>query len=165
MGPEGARFFNQAYRDFVGVNDDSELIGFEWTRYLHPDDRDDYLAHYLRSVERRVPFEADCRFRRVDGQYRWMKTLATPRFADRNAFVGYAGCTIDIHDRKLAETQSALLAAVVNSSQDAIYSFTLDEKILSWNMPPKLYSAGPKRKCSANRAAYSCRRSLVTNTK
>ena len=133
MGPEGARFFNQAYRDFVGVNDDSELIGFEWTRYLHPDDRDEYLAHYLRSVERRVPFEADCRFRRIDGQYRWMKTLATPRFADRNAFVGYAGCTIDIHDRKLAETQSALLAAVVNSSQDAIYSFTLDEKILSWN--------------------------------
>ncbi len=133
MGPEGARFFNQAYRDFVGVNDDSELIGFEWTRYLHPDDRDEYLAHYLRSVERRMPFEADCRFRRVDGQFRWMKTLATPRFADRNAFVGYAGCTIDIHDRKLAETQSALLAAVVNSSQDAIYSFTLDEKVLSWN--------------------------------
>ena len=133
MGPDGAQFCNQAYREFAGVADDAELVGSGWTNYLHPTDRDDYVAAFQRATERWEPFEADMRMRRADGQYRWMKSLAMPRFTGGNMFVGYAGCTIDIHDSKLAEAQLALLAAVVNSSQDAIYSFTLDTKIVSWN--------------------------------
>ena len=132
-GPQKTQFCNQAYRDFVGVADDSELVGSGWSKYLHPDDREGYIAAYLAALNQREQFEADFRMRRVDGQYRWMKSLAKPRFTDTGTFLGYAGCTIDIHDRKIAEAQLALLAAVVNSSQDAIYSFTLDARILSWN--------------------------------
>ena len=84
-------------------------------------------------MENREPFEADFRMRRADGEYRWMKSRAMPRVTDEAHALTYAGCTIDIHDAKLAEAQLALLAAVVNSSQDAIYSFTLDTKIVSWN--------------------------------
>jgi PAS domain S-box-containing protein len=132
-GPQHTQFSNQAYRDFVGVADDSELVGSGWLGYLHPDDREGYVAAYLTALNQREQFEADFRMRRADGQYRWMKSLAKPRFTDSRTFLGYAGCTIDIHDRKIAEAQLALLAAVVNSSQDAIYSFTLDARILSWN--------------------------------
>jgi PAS domain S-box-containing protein len=132
-GPEGAQFCNQAYRDFVGVESDAELIGLGWTRYLHPDDRDEHVAAFLQAVQQLAQFEADFRLRRADGQYRWMKTVAKPRFVDRGTFIGYAACTLEIHERKIAEAQLALLAAVVNSSQDAIYSFTLDGRVLSWN--------------------------------
>ena len=132
-GREGAQFVNQAYRDFVGVADDAELASYHWTKYLHPDDRDGYTAAYLRAVENREPFEADFRMQRADGEYRWMKSRAMPRATDDGSALTYAGCTIDIHDAKLAEAQLALLAAVVNSSQDAIYSFTLDTRIVSWN--------------------------------
>jgi PAS domain S-box-containing protein len=132
-GPEGAQFCNQAYRDFVGVESDAELIGLGWTRYLHPGDRDEHVADYMQAVQQLAQFEADFRLRRADGQYRWMKTVAKPRFVDRGTFIGYAACTLEIHDRKIAEAQLALLAAVVNSSQDAIYSFTVDGRILSWN--------------------------------
>ena len=129
----GAQFCNHAYREFVGVADDSGLAGFRWADYIHPDDRGDYLDVYNRAFERWERFDADARFRRADGQYRWMKSLGMPRFTQTGEFLGYAGCTIDIHDAKLAEVQLALLAAVVNSSQDAIYSFTLDGKVVSWN--------------------------------
>ena len=132
-GPEGAQFCNQAYRDFVGVESDAELIGLGWTRYIHPDDRDEHVAAYMQAIQHLAQFEADFRLRRADGQYRWMKTVAKPRFVDRGTFIGYAACTLEIHDRKIAEAQLALLAAVVNSSQDAIYSFTVDGRILSWN--------------------------------
>jgi PAS domain S-box-containing protein len=132
-GPEGAQFCNQAYRDFVGAADDAALIGFNWANYLHPDDREAYLDAYLHAVENRQPFEADFRMRRADGDYRWMKSRALPRSTADGSASTYAGCTIDIHDAKLAEAQLALLAAVVNSSQDAIYSFTLDTRVVSWN--------------------------------
>ena len=132
-GPEGAQFVNQAYRDFVGVVDDVELAAYNWTQYLHPDDRDGYTAAYFKAVENREPFEADFRMRRADGEFRWMKSRAMPRATDDGSALTYAGCTIDIHDAKLAEAQLALLAAVVNSSQDAIYSFTLDTRVVSWN--------------------------------
>jgi PAS domain S-box-containing protein len=132
-GPEGAQFCNQAYRNFIGVDSDADLIGLGWTRYIHPDDRDEHVAAYMQAVQQLAQFEADFRLRRADGQYRWMKTVAKPRFVDRGTFIGYAACTLEIHDRKIAEAQLALLAAVVNSSQDAIYSFTVDGRILSWN--------------------------------
>ena len=132
-GPEGAQFVNQAYRDFVGVADDAELVGCGWAKYLHSDDLEDYTAAYSSAVESREPFEADFRMRRADGEYRWMKSRAIPRDTEDGSTCAYAGCTIDIHDAKLAEAQLALLAAVVNSSQDAIFSFTLDTRIVSWN--------------------------------
>jgi PAS domain S-box-containing protein len=131
-GPDGAQFVNQAYRDFVGATE-ADITGYSWANYLHPDDRDGYTAAYFRAIESREPFEADVRMRRADGEYRWVKSRALPRATDDGSTFAYAGCTIDIHDAKLAEAQLALLAAVVNSSQDAIYSFTLDTAILSWN--------------------------------
>ena len=132
-GPDGAQFCNNAYREFVGVRDDAELAGFRFTEYIHPDDRAEYLTAYDRAYERWERFEADVRFRRADGQYRWMKSLGTPRFTQAGAFLGYAGCTVDIHDAKLSEMQLALLGALVNSSQDAIYALSIDCTLVSWN--------------------------------
>ncbi|MGH7796441.1 MAG: PAS domain S-box protein [Candidatus Binatia bacterium] len=131
--PQNTQFCNQAYRDFVGVSDDSELVGSGWMNFLHPEDSGGYVSAYRKAAEQQARFEADFRMRRFDGEYRWMKTLATPRFTDGGAFLGYAGCTLDVHDRKIAEAQVGLLAAVVNSAQDAIYSFTLDSTMVSWN--------------------------------
>ena len=46
-----------------------------------------------------------------------------------------ATCAIqrDVTERKRAEHEAALLAAIVNASDDAIISFSRDLKITSWN--------------------------------
>ena len=36
------------------------------------------------------------RFRRYDGEYRWMKSVGTPRFAPDGAFLGHVGSTLAI---------------------------------------------------------------------
>jgi PAS domain S-box-containing protein len=101
-GLAGCEFVNRAYLDFVGLADDAEVRGFDWSKFVHPDDRDDYLATYQRAFDARAPFQAEFRFRRTNGAWRWMRSEATPRFED-GGFAGYVGATVDITERRVAE--------------------------------------------------------------
>ncbi|MGV3532302.1 MAG: PAS domain S-box protein [Chthoniobacteraceae bacterium] len=102
-GLEGCEFVNRAYREFLGIADDSEVQRFNWARFVHPDDRAAYIGSYLACFARRSPFHAQFRFLRSDGEYRWMKSSALPRFTAINEFQGYGGSTVDIDDVKRAE--------------------------------------------------------------
>lgn len=96
-GPDGCEFVNRAYLDFLGVND-VDVRGFDWAHYVHPDDRKGYVTAYLEAVVDRRLFEATFRFRRHDGEYRWMKSVGMPRFSADGTFLGYIGSTIDVTD-------------------------------------------------------------------
>jgi PAS domain S-box-containing protein len=102
-GPAGHEFVNRAYLDFVGVESDRQLRGYDWTRFVHPDDRDEYVNAYKRAFATQARFRAEFRFRRHDGEYRWMRSDATPRFGDDGELQGYVGATVDITERRNAE--------------------------------------------------------------
>jgi two-component system, chemotaxis family, CheB/CheR fusion protein len=106
-GLQGCQYVNRAYRDFLGVEEE-DVRGFEWANFVHPDDRGATLAAYLEAFNSRTRFETQFRFRRADGEYRWMKAVALPRLVGHE-FIGYAGCKFDISDFKQAE--HALLEA------------------------------------------------------
>jgi PAS domain S-box-containing protein len=101
-GPHGCEFVNRAYLDFVGLASDVEVRGYDWSYYVHPDDREPYVQAYLAAFDARATFNAEFRFRRVDGEWRWMRSEATPRIQD-GAFVGYVGASVDITERRRAE--------------------------------------------------------------
>jgi two-component system, chemotaxis family, CheB/CheR fusion protein len=58
---------------------------------------------------------------------------ANPFFDDRGRVTGAVNILVDITDRKIAESASARLAAIIESSDDAIVSKTLEGMIRSWN--------------------------------
>lgn len=97
------RHANRAYREWIGVTD-ATLSREEWMHFIHPEDRDQYLALYRECYARREAFETQFRLLRRDGAYRWMKSAATPRTTEIGELLGYAGCSFDIDDLKQAET-------------------------------------------------------------
>jgi PAS domain S-box-containing protein len=94
-------FMNAEYVHFLGRPMD-ELLGGGWTESLHPEDAAAYYDGFVAAAGRRERFDADFRFRRADGEYRWMRTVAVPRF-EGGVYRGYIGSTYDIHERKRME--------------------------------------------------------------
>ncbi len=102
-GPDGGEFVNRAYLEFAGVDSDQDVRGYDWSRYVHPHDREEYVSAYRRAFAAQTRFTAEFRFRRHDGEYRWMRSDATPRFGDDGEFQGHVGATVDITERRNAE--------------------------------------------------------------
>jgi PAS domain S-box-containing protein len=101
---DGRRVFvNRAYRDHFGLGDDAALGGFDYRAFLHPEDREAYLAANAESVGRRERFSAEARSRRADGQWRMMRADMLPRFGEGGRFEGYVGTLIDVTDARAAE--------------------------------------------------------------
>ena len=62
-----------------------------------------------------------------------IQPFAQPIFDSKGRIIGGANMLIDITERKTAEEESAKLAAIIESSNDAIISKRLDGIVTSWN--------------------------------
>ena len=63
-------YFNQPWTEFTGRSFD-QTKGWGWTQFIHPDDVDENVRRWQRSIETGEPFQLEHRFRRADGVYRW----------------------------------------------------------------------------------------------
>lgn len=99
---------------------------------VHPDDRSLVTEAVERSLAGDAPYELEFRALRPDRQLVWLYTNATV-LRDGDEPVRMIGTTIDITDRKLAELELGKLAAIVESSTDAIISKDMHSYITSWN--------------------------------
>ncbi|HSB69883.1 MAG TPA: PAS domain S-box protein, partial [Candidatus Methylomirabilis sp.] len=132
-GPDkGCIYFNRSWLNFTGRRMEQE-VGDGWTEGVHPEDLDRIARAYSRSFDARAPFDLEYRLRHFDGEYRWIIDVGTPLYEDDGRFCGYLGSCLDITERKRAEGERQLLAAVVESSHDAIFSLGPNLEITSWN--------------------------------
>ena len=95
-------FVNGAYVDFVGGDRDLARA-LDWRERIHPDDHDRIVAESIAGEASRETFTLEGRYRRGDGEYRWLKSTSSPRFGPDGELAGFIGAATDITVAKQAE--------------------------------------------------------------
>jgi PAS domain S-box-containing protein len=97
-------FANQAYLDFLGLPFE-EAVVFDWRKALHPDDMQRVLEEQAIGEASLKPFVLEARYRRADGQWRWLRSESQPRWDATGRHAGFIGVAHDITVAKEAEIE------------------------------------------------------------
>jgi PAS domain S-box-containing protein len=96
------QFVNRAYHEFLGVPY-AAALNFDWRKALHPDDLERILGEQRAGESSLKLFALEARYRRADGQWRWLRSESQPRWGPGGEHIGFIGVAHDITASKEAE--------------------------------------------------------------
>ncbi len=113
---------------------EQELVGSPGLEVGHPDDRGDAAGRLRQLAEGQLEeVRLERRFIRPDGTVVWADSLTEAVRAPDGTPLYLQTILVDITARRQSEAARSWLAAIVQSSQDAIVGTTLDGGIMNWN--------------------------------
>jgi PAS domain S-box-containing protein len=97
-------FANQAYLDFLGQPFEQAIV-FDWRKVLHPEDLPRILQEQVAGESSLQPFVLEARYKRADGEWRWLRSESQPRWDPTGQHIGFIGIAHDITAAKQAEIE------------------------------------------------------------
>lgn len=110
-------FANRAYVDFLGVSYD-EALRFDWRTILHEEDHERIVRESVAGEASGERFTLEARYRRADGEWRWIRSVSQPRFDAAGMPEGFIGVADDITETKRAAEAARLHAADLSARVD-----------------------------------------------
>jgi PAS domain S-box-containing protein len=126
-------YTNAAFQQYTGKTND-ELIGMGWARTLHRDDLSIPEKAWAKAIQSEQPYDAEYRFRKHSGEYRWFLIRATPVRDAAGAIKQWIGTCSDMQDaidarqalEALNEGLETKVAARTSELQAAIETLRLE---------------------------------------
>jgi PAS domain S-box-containing protein len=100
-------FVNEAYAEFAcgpGCSHE-EARTLDWRSRIHPEDVDRIVAESIAGEASMQLFTLEGRYRRHDGEWRWLRSVSQPRFGPDGELIGFIGAATDITLAKEAELE------------------------------------------------------------
>ncbi|MEO8618837.1 MAG: PAS domain S-box protein, partial [Sphingomicrobium sp.] len=97
-------FANDAYAEFFGLSR-KEARERDWLDFVHADDRAQILADIEIGPNEAEVVEVEARYRRHDGEWRWLRSVSQPRYGPEQQLMGYIGVATDVTAAKEAEEE------------------------------------------------------------
>ena len=103
FGPDASPIYaNQGAQEYFGVDAD-QLVAESRINFVHPDDREHFLAERKNGLLTGAAHEFEARLLRHDGTFRWFLFRRKPLKDERGHILRWYGTATDIEDRKRAE--------------------------------------------------------------
>jgi PAS domain S-box-containing protein len=97
-------YVNRRWSEYSGM-DLEDTQGRGWVVGLHPDDREDFQAHWNSALVTGEPLEVEVRLRRADGAYQWFLARGVPVRGADGRILRWFGTDTNIDNQKRAEAE------------------------------------------------------------